>query len=430
MMLGLFFLLCWVEVIGLLFFIIGIVAVVRGKIALHREFAAEDMPARVVGIIFALITPLTMLARYVIVMAFRPAPGQFVFDPAARRLAAKLDFSAVMGLFTVAVVAAIAVVAAYRKRLPNEADGAGPRNPFAEPPAAEPGQLAEVVQVAAADITTQPRPKVSEPWQAAAHTAAPPRRDFTLPKLDGASVPLTPATKLAIVGAGVALLFGMLTVVAFFVIRQPGSPGHAITSFDSSAPGVLFADSFNRPTLGPSWKCNAGAWSLTGGILSQTDAGFGDPRKAMVVSRAFPANLEVKARLRVDSWDDGEYARAGIGLATDPASGAGYNLAFHWHERTRHKVQFLDDGNTWANAYPFEWKLDTWYWFKLKRENGVLYGKVWADGNPEPAGWPYVQDGWFDRRNGVPALNGGSGHPGLGNSRVSFTDVEVAELPR
>ena len=37
----------------------------------------------------------------------------------------------------------------------------------------------------------------------------------------------------------------------------------------------------------------------------------------------------------------------------------------------------------------------------------MLLGKVWADGQAEPAGWMFRQEGWAPRA-GAPGLNGGS----------------------
>lgn len=165
-------------------------------------------------------------------------------------------------------------------------------------------------------------------------------------------------------------------------------------------------------------------------MLSQTDTGDADPRKAMVVDRTFPADVQITAKVRVDSWVDGDFARAGVSVYNDPATGNGYNLALHHVGGTRAKVQFLNDQLLWANAYDFNWDLGQWYWFKLKAEKGTLYGKVWADGSAEPADWPYVQTGWTDRTSGAPGLNGGSGRLGLGTATVSFDDVEVIGLSR
>jgi hypothetical protein len=189
----------------------------------------------------------------------------------------------------------------------------------------------------------------------------------------------------------------------------------------------LFTDHFGGAQPSSAWSSVGGTWTQKDGILSQTSTGVADPRKAVIVDRTYPTDVQITARVRIDSWVDGDYARAGVGVSTNPADGCGYNLTFHHWQSSRHKVQFLDDSLIWGNAYDFQWELGTWYWFKLKRQNDVLYGKVWRDGTPEPAGWPYVQEGWIKRTGGAPALNGGSSIPaqGSGNATVSFADVEV-----
>ena len=120
--------------------------------------------------------------------------------------------------------------------------------------------------------------------------------------------------------------------------------------------------------------------------------------------------------MRVDSWAGGDYARAGVSLGDD-GSGRGYNLLFHKDTNT---VQFLYDFTAWGSSYAFAWQVGTWYWFALRQEGGVLYGKVWADGQAEPTSWMFRQDGW-DRRPGSPGLNGGT----YSASTASFDDFSV-----
>jgi hypothetical protein len=187
----------------------------------------------------------------------------------------------------------------------------------------------------------------------------------------------------------------------------------------------LFADHFRGSQASPAWTFRGGTWVQKDGVLSQTATDQAFVRKALIVDRAYPGDLQIAARVRVDSWVPGDYARAGVGLCTDPSDGFGYNLTFHEAGGTRNKVQFLDDSLIWGNAYDFQWEQGAWYWFKLKRQGGTLYGKVWRDGSPEPAGWPYVQEGWTGRTGGAPALNGSSGTAGRGTATASFADVEV-----
>ena len=62
--------------------------------------------------------------------------------------------------------------------------------------------------------------------------------------------------------------------------------------------------------------------------------------------------------------------------------------------------------------------------FKLKMENGTLYGKVWQDGTTEPSTWPYSWQ--CSGCTGYPALNGGSANTNQGSATVSFDDVNVS----
>lgn len=184
----------------------------------------------------------------------------------------------------------------------------------------------------------------------------------------------------------------------------------------------FFSDNFNDNILGSAWTTYGGAWSESSQILNQTSTGNAYVRKATVSNSGvnFSSNHTITAKVKVNSWTDGDYARAGISLFTNTSDGYGYNLIFHNNHST---VQFLDDAVAWGPSFTFNWNNGTWYWFKLKMESGTLYGKVWQDGTSEPSNWPYS---WTrSGRSGYPALNGGSGDPSKGNSTVSFDDVSV-----
>lgn len=185
---------------------------------------------------------------------------------------------------------------------------------------------------------------------------------------------------------------------------------------------ALFSDNFNDNSLGSAWTTYGGTWSESSQILSQTSTGIAVVRKATISNSGvnFGSNHAITAKVRVDSWTDGDYARAGVSLFTNTSDGRGYNLLFHNNHST---VQFLDDMVAWGPSYTFNWSNGTWYWFKLKMENGTLYGKVWQDGTSEPSNWPYS---WTrSGRSGYPALNGGSGDAIDGNGTASFDDVSV-----
>lgn len=133
---------------------------------------------------------------------------------------------------------------------------------------------------------------------------------------------------------------------------------------------------------GAAWTTKNGTWSESGQILSQTSTANGDPKKAIISNSGvtFPNNLMITAKVKVNSWTDDAYARAGISLFSNIGDGRGYNLLFHQNHST---VQFLDDEIAWGPSFDFNWSDNTWYWFKLKSQNGTLYGKVWQDGSAE-----------------------------------------------
>jgi beta-glucosidase len=184
---------------------------------------------------------------------------------------------------------------------------------------------------------------------------------------------------------------------------------------------VSYNDNFNDNVLSTAWTKFNGTWTETGTILQQGSTTQGDPCKAILSAsgKTFGSNQTILAKVYVDSWTDGDSARAGVSLFTGTGDGKGYNLLFHNNHST---VQWLDDGTAWGGSYTFAWTSKTWYWFRVKMEHGTLYGRIWADGVAEPTAWPYT---WTrSGRTGYPALNGGtSGHGG--SCTVFFDDVTI-----
>jgi hypothetical protein len=186
---------------------------------------------------------------------------------------------------------------------------------------------------------------------------------------------------------------------------------------------ALFSDNFEDNSIGGAWKIFGGSWSESGGVLSQSSTAAVDPRKAVLSNAGLSAtgNYCLTAKLRVNSWTDGAYARAGVGLFANGTDGYGYNLVFHNDHNT---IQFHDDYVAWGPSYTFAWQDNVWYWFKLKSVGGTLYGKVWQEGTAEPTEWPYT---WTrSGRSGYPSLNGGAAGGLPGNATVSFDDVSVS----
>jgi titin len=229
------------------------------------------------------------------------------------------------------------------------------------------------------------------------------------------------ATSYADAGLQAATTYYYRVEASNSVGSSPFSATVSATTPAASSGTVLYSDGFGSSTVKPAWKFAGGSWAQSAGVLAQTSTGAGDPKKALLTDQAYPANLVVTAKVRVDYWAGGDAARAGVSLYNDPATGRGYNLVFHSNTGT---VQFLDDGVAWGNSYAFNWAVGSWYWFKLEALNGVLYGKVWQDGTPEPAAWMFTQSGWADRQGGAPGLNGGSN----AGATASFASLTVTSV--
>jgi glucose/arabinose dehydrogenase len=187
-------------------------------------------------------------------------------------------------------------------------------------------------------------------------------------------------------------------------------------------PYPIYADSFDSRAISSAWSFVGGTWQQQGGVLAQNDSSTpGLIKKAILTDQAYPADQQITAKVWAQTWFAGDAARAGVGIYTDPTTGQGFELLFHGDNQ----VQFLDDGVAWGNAYSFAWSKNTYYWFKLTDQNGVLLGKVWQDGTPEPSSWMFQQSGWSDRSGGDPALDGGAAAPHMGRSTAVFDAVNV-----
>jgi len=79
----------------------------------------------------------------------------------------------------------------------------------------------------------------------------------------------------------------------------------------ASAERKIFSCDF-KTELAKEWKLVGGKWELKDGCLKQTDPKPADPTKAIVVvgdGDDVSSDVTVVARLRLDSWKDGQWAR-------------------------------------------------------------------------------------------------------------------------
>lgn len=211
---------------------------------------------------------------------------------------------------------------------------------------------------------------------------------------------------------------------------------------------ACFYDNFEGSSINASaWTIVQGDWRVSNGVLSQYADNYGDPKKLVLTSSGITwgNNLTITAKVRTDSWINGDYARGGVSLFADPTTtcnsysdnksvthndkGCGYNLLFHYTSSNPHNlVQWLDDYVQWVSpGYTYAWSDGQWYWFRMNMSQGTMYGRIWADGSAEPTTWPYT---WTSSgRTGYPALNGGATLTAppysTGSAHVSFMNVSV-----
>ena len=148
---------------------------------------------------------------------------------------------------------------------------------------------------------------------------------------------------------------------------------HAVCFFSHSAAAEeqeLFACTFPNKSLAKPWKTIGGTWQVQQGVLKQVDAGLDDPSKTVLIigdAEEMSSGILVIAKLRLDTWNGDDQARAGVGLCCDPETGYGLNLAFN-----RGQLQFVHDYVTWAAGREFSYEAGTWYWMKLCRTGNGL----------------------------------------------------------
>lgn len=200
---------------------------------------------------------------------------------------------------------------------------------------------------------------------------------------------------------------------------------------------TLFFDDFEDGKIGDAYQFSGidfpqsmiqgkPVWEERDGVFSQTSTNQGDPCHAVIADKEYPDILTIQAKVRIDKWADGDGARGGVALRVELPAGEGYNLLFHNNTST---LQFLHDRISWGKSTTFNFEPGKWYWFQLHIDgDGILHGKVWADGEAEPKNWMLEQNiqelGAPIREKGYPALNGGVGGR-AGQVTISFDEVEV-----
>lgn len=198
---------------------------------------------------------------------------------------------------------------------------------------------------------------------------------------------------------------------------------------------TLFYDDFEDGVVSDAWKfsgadlpqTHAGTleWVEEDGVFKQTSTEQGDEAHAVIMDQEFPELITIQAKVRLDSWEDGDSARAGLVLRVGADTGRGYNFLFHENKST---IQFLNDQSAWGDTATYNFEIGEWYWMQFHIDaDQTLHAKVWADGEPEPDAWMLEQGAFGDPRpweGGYPALNGGTSPHG-GSVTVSYDDAQI-----
>jgi len=164
------------------------------------------------------------------------------------------------------------------------------------------------------------------------------------------------------------------------------------------------------------------------GVLKQNEKVVGDTCYAVIADKEYPKVLTIKAKMRVDEWETGAYARNGVGVRVSKDTGQGLAFLFSDHRvgKPHTGVAFLDDHVAWGPLEAYDWEMKKWYWFQLHIDDkGELHAKIWEDGEAEPNNWMWeIANFGVAKTEGYPGLNASSGN-GAGTSLPSFDQVEV-----
>jgi hypothetical protein len=200
-------------------------------------------------------------------------------------------------------------------------------------------------------------------------------------------------------------------------------------SLGSTAYGkVLWMDTFDDGKIDSAYlfQSHPGKWVEKDGVISQTSATPGDTCY-LIYPGGFDEPHTAIVKMRIDDWTNGDYARAGLGFRLT-TGGAGYAFLVH---NILTNMEFLNDALAWKNndtPPPFdELEIGTWYWMKAEMSANKLTGKIWPDGETEPAKWlldSALDFGAVRAVSGNVGLNGGSSS-GADLTLVSFDDWAI-----
>lgn len=207
-----------------------------------------------------------------------------------------------------------------------------------------------------------------------------------------------------------------------------------------------FQDDFDGSVLNTNWLATGaatGIYEVTNGVLKVHSA-FGDPNHLLYAAGNYDDTVqEVLARIRLTSFGQGDPARAGVGVAIDPASSQGINYHFRDYsgegQSGRH-TSFLDDFRAWGPGAGFVWETSIWYWVRLRQEPDAAtlggfndaFAKVWrADGSiAEPDTWQtWDYTPARPTRTGLAGITAGSSG-GLSEFEVDYILIKAAGLPQ
>jgi len=193
---------------------------------------------------------------------------------------------------------------------------------------------------------------------------------------------------------------------------------------------TLFFDDFENGRISNAFEFtgNNPEFVEEDGVLRQNKKVVGDVCYAVIADKEYPKVLTIKAKMRVDEWETGAYARSGVGVRVSKDTGQGLAFLFSDHRvgKPRTGVSFLDDHVAWGPLESYDWEIKKWYWFQLHIDDeSQLHAKIWQDGEAEPKNWLWeIANFGVARTEGYPGLGASSGDGG-GVSLPSFDQVEV-----